>query len=141
MKDRQTEAEKILLGSLPDARALIAAKEHAQGITYQQSIRTSWKAPRYLRRKNQTYFERVRRRKKIDAEGENIIPLCKSFEQMKLPKCFCKYLKKKDITDPTPIQQQGIPILLSGRDLIGISYTGSGKTLTFTIPLIMMAME
>jgi len=141
MKERQIEAEKILLGNLPDARALISAKEAAIGITYQQSIRTSWKPPRYLKRKPDTYFDRVRRRKKIDAEGENIVPICKTFEQMKLPKCFIRYLKKKGIVEPTPIQQQGIPILLSGRDLIGISYTGSGKTLTFTIPLVMMAME
>ena len=141
MKERQQEAEKILLGNLPDARALISAKEHAVGITYQQSMRTSWKPPRYLKRKPESYFERVRRRKKIDAEGEKIVPICKTFEQMKLPKCFIRYLKKKGIVEPTPIQQQGIPILLSGRDLIGISYTGSGKTLTFTIPLVMMAME
>merc|ERR1711972_794681 len=50
LKERQEEAEQVLLSSLPDARALIAAKEHAQGITYEQSIRTGWKAPRYLRR-------------------------------------------------------------------------------------------
>merc|ERR1711879_614703 len=52
-----------------------------------------------------------------------------------------KYLKQQGITDPTPIQQQGIPVLLSGRDMIGISYTGSGKTLAFLIPIIMMAAE
>ena len=37
---------------------------------------------------------------------------------------------------PTPIQRQGIPMALSGRDVIGISKTGSGKTLSFILPSI-----
>ena len=36
---------------------------------------------------------------------------------------------------------QGIPTVLKGRDLIGIAYTGSGKTLVFVLPLIMFALE
>lgn len=36
---------------------------------------------------------------------------------------------------------QGIPALLQGRDLIGIAFTGSGKTLVFTLPMIMGALE
>jgi ATP-dependent RNA helicase DDX41 len=40
-----------------------------------------------------------------------------------------------------PIQIQGLPAVLSGRDLIGIAYTGSGKTLVFTLPIIMFSME
>ena len=36
---------------------------------------------------------------------------------------------------------QGIPTVLKGRDLIGIAYTGSGKTLVFVLPIIMFALE
>ena len=36
---------------------------------------------------------------------------------------------------------QGIPAILSGRDLIGIAYTGSGKTLVFVLPIVMFALE
>lgn len=36
---------------------------------------------------------------------------------------------------PTPIQAQGIPAIMSGRDLIGIAKTGSGKTLAFLLPM------
>merc|ERR1719384_1967723 len=35
----------------------------------------------------------------------------------------------------------GIPAVLSGRDLIGIAYTGSGKTLVFVLPIIMFCLE
>lgn len=41
-----------------------------------------------------------------------------------------------NISDPTPIQEQSIPPLLEGRDLIGQARTGSGKTLAFAIPLV-----
>ena len=47
----------------------------------------------------------------------------------------------KHITKPTPIQIQGLPALFSGRDVIGIAFTGSGKTLTFVLPMIMLALE
>jgi ATP-dependent RNA helicase DDX41 len=40
-----------------------------------------------------------------------------------------------------PRQAQGLPVLLSGRDMIGIAFTGSGKTLTFSLPLIMLALD
>ncbi len=40
------------------------------------------------------------------------------------------------IIDPTPIQVQSLPILLTGRDLVGQARTGSGKTLAFAIPMI-----
>ena len=40
------------------------------------------------------------------------------------------------ISDPTPIQEKSIPVLQTGRDLIGRAETGSGKTLAFAIPMI-----
>lgn len=39
-------------------------------------------------------------------------------------------------TDPTPIQQAAIPLLLEGRDLIGQAQTGTGKTAAFGLPLL-----
>jgi ATP-dependent RNA helicase DDX41 len=38
-------------------------------------------------------------------------------------------------------QVQGIPVALEGRDMIGIAFTGSGKTVTFSLPLVMLALE
>jgi ATP-dependent RNA helicase DDX41 len=60
---------------------------------------------------------------------------------MKFPPCILNALQKKGINRPTPIQVQGLPALLSGADLIGIAFTGSGKTLTFCLPMIMLALE
>ena len=140
-KIHQQMQEDALLKSVPDARALTHAKEAVHGITYTESPKLAWKAPKWLRNKPQSYFDRIRRRKKIDTEGDGIPPVCKRFVDMKLPPPILKYLADKKIKNPTPIQMQAIPVLLSGRDLIGISYTGSGKTLVFLLPLICMAIE
>ena len=43
---------------------------------------------------------------------------------------------KKGYSDPTPIQDQSIPHLLAGKDLVGVANTGTGKTAAFLIPLI-----
>ena len=50
-------------------------------------------------------------------------------------------LAAKGIARPTPIQVQGIPVALSGRDMIGIAFTGSGKSLVFCLPLLMFALQ
>lgn len=47
-----------------------------------------------------------------------------------------KNIASKGYKDPTPIQDQAIPPILSGRDLIGMANTGTGKTAAFLIPLI-----
>ncbi|XP_020773568.1 probable ATP-dependent RNA helicase DDX46 isoform X3 [Boleophthalmus pectinirostris] len=50
-------------------------------------------------------------------------------------------LKKHNYEKPTPIQTQAIPAIMSGRDLIGIAKTGSGKTIAFLLPMFRHIMD
>lgn len=58
------------------------------------------------------------------------------FEDMHLSPEIIKILAEHEITAPTDVQQQVIPALLAGKDILAQSETGSGKTLGFAIPII-----
>jgi ATP-dependent RNA helicase RhlE len=59
-----------------------------------------------------------------------------SFEHLGLSQPVLQALALKDYTVSTPIQEQAIPLLLEGRDLLGIAQTGTGKTAAFMLPSI-----
>ncbi|WP_184380831.1 DEAD/DEAH box helicase [Rhizobium sp. BK619] len=59
-----------------------------------------------------------------------------NFESLGVSKPIVATLFQLGIETPTPIQEQAIPLLLEGRDLIGLAQTGTGKTAAFGLPLI-----
>lgn len=59
-----------------------------------------------------------------------------TFEELSLNKQILSALADEGYTQPTPIQQQAIPVVMDGRDLIGCAQTGTGKTAAFAIPII-----
>ncbi len=59
-----------------------------------------------------------------------------SFEHFFLPKTIQKALEEKGITQPTPIQSKSFQPILSGRDILGIAQTGTGKTLAYLLPVL-----
>lgn len=61
-----------------------------------------------------------------------------SFEQLNLITPILRALKTEGYEQPTPIQEQAIPPLLAGRDLIGCAQTGTGKTAAFALPILQM---
>ncbi|SBT43252.1 ATP-dependent RNA helicase DDX5, putative [Plasmodium ovale wallikeri] len=67
-------------------------------------------------------------------EGENVPNPVESINKIGFPDYVLKSLKNNNIITPTPIQIQGWPIALSGKDMIGKAETGSGKTLAFILP-------
>ena len=58
------------------------------------------------------------------------------FEDLSLSSSILRAVSDEGYTSPTPIQEQAIPIVLEGRDLIGCAQTGTGKTAAFAIPII-----
>lgn len=61
-----------------------------------------------------------------------------TFENLNLIEPLLKALKQEGYTSPTPIQEQSIPILLQGKDLLGCAQTGTGKTAAFSLPILQM---
>ncbi|KAG0484320.1 hypothetical protein HPP92_008399 [Vanilla planifolia] len=82
-----------------------------------------------------------RKKHGIHISGHNVPSPLRSFEELKL-RYGCKSYLWHNLLDlkfknPTPIQRQAIPILLSGRECFACAPTGSGKTLAFLLPMLM----
>ncbi len=59
-----------------------------------------------------------------------------TFEQFNLPKSLQKAVDELGLTTPTPIQEKSFSVIMSGRDVMGIAQTGTGKTLAYLLPLL-----
>lgn len=63
------------------------------------------------------------------------------FKELNIIPSIRKALEKENYEVPTPIQEEAIPIILSGRDLLGCAQTGTGKTAAFAIPTLQLLSE
>ncbi|MBN9283682.1 MULTISPECIES: DEAD/DEAH box helicase [Flavobacterium] len=59
-----------------------------------------------------------------------------TFEQFNLPKSLQKAIDDLGLTTPTPIQEKSFPVIMSGRDMMGIAQTGTGKTFAYLLPIL-----
>ena len=59
-----------------------------------------------------------------------------TFESLGLAPALLRALADNDYNTPTPIQAQAIPLVLSGRDVLGGAQTGTGKTAAFALPVL-----
>lgn len=79
---------------------------------------------------------RASKNMKIVSQKEKCPKPVPSFDKLMLPDYLRQMIANAGYTEPTPIQAQGWPIALSGRDMIGIAETGSGKTMAFLLPAV-----
>ncbi|KAL8659261.1 MAG: hypothetical protein Q9226_000531 [Calogaya cf. arnoldii] len=77
-----------------------------------------------------------RKLKEITIQGKNVPRPVENFDEAGFPKYVMDEVKAQGFPHPTAIQSQGWPMALSGRDVVGIAETGSGKTLTYCLPAI-----
>ncbi len=63
------------------------------------------------------------------------------FKELNIITEILKSLENENYTEPTPIQEKAIPLILSGRDLLGCAQTGTGKTAAFAIPTLQLLCE
>lgn len=71
-----------------------------------------------------------------DAAASQDVPTAAGFDALGLSPPVLQAIEESGYTTPTPIQAQAIPIVLQGRDVLGIAQTGTGKTASFTLPMI-----
>ena len=60
------------------------------------------------------------------------------FSTLGLAPALTDRLTDLGLTDPTPIQARAIPLVLEGRDVMGLAQTGTGKTAAFGLPMIQL---
>ncbi|CAN1294236.1 DEAD-box ATP-dependent RNA helicase 30 [Linum perenne] len=77
-----------------------------------------------------------RSRRDITVEGHDVPRPIRMFQEANFPGYCLDVIAKLGFVEPTPIQAQGWPMALKGRDLIGIAETGSGKTLAYLLPAL-----
>ena len=85
---------------------------------------------------NAEEIEKVRFENGIEVDKDDCVGPILRFSDSNLRQDILEILSKRNIVSPTPVQMQAIPVLLSGKDLIAIAPTGSGKTFAYLVPLI-----
>jgi ATP-dependent RNA helicase DDX41 len=122
---RQQDEDRILKeASHVQTNALQAASELAEGTKYQYSLPTSWRCPQKILKDGEAEWEKIRKKWHILVEGDDCPPPIRNFADMAFPKPILDVLKQKNVKRPTPIQMQGLTVALSGRDMVGIAFTG-----------------
>lgn len=81
-------------------------------------------------------IDAYRQAKEVTVRGSHVPMPMLEFSDCTMPDYILSTIKKNGFQNPTPIQAQGWPIALSGRDMVGIAQTGSGKTLGYMLPAI-----
>nr|XP_019960941.1 PREDICTED: probable ATP-dependent RNA helicase DDX17 isoform X1 [Paralichthys olivaceus] len=89
-----------------------------------------------VQRMSQYDLEEYRRKKEITIRGSGCPKPVTNFHQAHFPQYVMDVLMQQNFKEPTAIQAQGFPLALSGRDMVGIAQTGSGKTLSYLLPAI-----
>ncbi|KXX79813.1 ATP-dependent RNA helicase DBP2 [Madurella mycetomatis] len=86
--------------------------------------------------RSQAEVDKFRRDHSITIAGRDVPRPVETFDEAGFPRYVMDEVKAQGFPAPTAIQSQGWPMALSGRDVVGIAETGSGKTLTYCLPAI-----
>lgn len=87
--------------------------------------------------RSQAAVDNWRKEHEVTVAGRNIPRPVETFDEAGFPTYVMNEVKAQGFSKPTAIQSQGWPMALSGRDVVGIAETGSGKTLTYCLPAVL----
>ena len=71
-----------------------------------------------------------------DDDDAELTPTGPTFADLGLPRDLLRAITDMGFVSPTDIQREAIPVLLEGRDVVGVAQTGTGKTAAFGLPLL-----
>ena len=86
--------------------------------------------------RSQAEVDQWRRENNVTVHGTEIPRPVTTFDEAGFPDYVLSEVKSQGFAKPTAIQSQGWPMALSGRDVVGVAETGSGKTLSYCLPAI-----
>ena len=75
-------------------------------------------------------------KEQLERKQESMEQVCIRYEDSEIDRRIIRAVEEMGFEHMTPIQEQAIPVLLEGRDVIGQAQTGTGKTAAFGIPCI-----
>lgn len=77
----------------------------------------------------------------IKVSGKDVPKPVQKWSHCGLTRTMLEVVEKLGYDKPTPIQMQALPVIMSGRDVIGVAKTGSGKTMAFLVPMFRHIMD
>ncbi|KAI7092205.1 ATP-dependent RNA helicase, partial [Hortaea werneckii] len=98
--------------------------------------KTFYKEDPAVTSRSEAEVDQFRRDNQMTISGRDVPRPVQTFDEAGFPAYVMNEVKAQGFAKPTAIQSQGWPMSLSGRDVVGIAETGSGKTLTYTLPAI-----
>ncbi|KJA13443.1 hypothetical protein HYPSUDRAFT_73013 [Hypholoma sublateritium FD-334 SS-4] len=87
--------------------------------------------------RSEAEIEQFKREKEMKIQGRNVPRPVTSFDEVGFPEYLMTSIREQGFPAPTPIQCQAWPMALSGRDVVAIAQTGSGKTISFALPAML----
>ncbi|XP_026089899.1 probable ATP-dependent RNA helicase DDX46 isoform X2 [Carassius auratus] len=140
-EEEEVDLQTALTGFQTKQRKVLEPVDH-QKIEY-ESFRKNFyvEVPELARMSPEEVNEYRLELEGINVKGKGCPKPIKTWVQCGISMKVLHAMKKHNYEKPTPIQAQAIPAIMSGRDLIGIAKTGSGKTIAFLLPMFRHIMD
>lgn len=122
--------------SLVSTRKLTSLSLFTDQDTMPKFEKSFYKEDPHVTNRSDQEVQAFRKEHQITVYGSHVPRPVETFDEAAFPQYVMSEVKAQGFTKPTAIQSQGWPMALSGRDMVGIAETGSGKTLTYCLPAI-----
>ncbi|XP_061155745.1 probable ATP-dependent RNA helicase DDX46 isoform X1 [Syngnathus typhle] len=134
-EEEEVDLQTALTGFQTKQRKILEPVDHGK-IQYEPYRKNFYvEVPDLARMSNEDVIAYRLELEGITVKGKGCPKPIKTWVQCGVSMKILNALKKQGYEKPTPIQAQAIPAVMSGRDLIGIAKTGSGKTVAFLLPM------